>query len=169
MFDSTDLIPNREESQNGSVLLRGPLACECHFAGLAGWYPQQKAVYRGGTLTQPAPETTGTVNTAEQDHFTFEYQSGIFRIPYERINSLEYGQKAGRRLGLAIVFTPALLLSRKRKHFLTIGFLDSQGHQQAAVFELGKKIVRTTLAGIEARTGMALVYQDEAARDSTDR
>ena len=135
---------------------------------LAG-IPSKKAVYRGGTLTQPAPETTGTVNTAEQDHFTFEYQSGIFRIPYERINSLEYGQKAGRRLGLAIVFTPALLLSRKRKHFLTIGFLDSQGQQQAAVFELGKKIVRTTLAGIEARTGMALVYQDEAARDSTDR
>ena len=49
---------------------------------LAG-IPSKKAVYRGGTLTHPAPETTGTVNTAEQDHFTFEYRSGIFRIPYE--------------------------------------------------------------------------------------
>ena len=135
---------------------------------LAG-IPSRKAVYRGGTLVQPEPETTGTVNTATQEHLVFEYPSGIFRIPYERINSLEYGQKAGRRLGLAIVFTPALLLSRKRKHFLTIGFLDGQGQQQAAVFELGKKIVRTTLAGLEARTGMTVAYQDEAARNSTDR
>lgn len=135
---------------------------------LAG-IPSKKAVYRGGTLTQPEPETTGTVNTAEQDHFVFQYRSGIFRVPYGRINSLEYGQKAGRRLGLAIVFTPALLLSRKRKHFLTIGYLDGQGQQQAAVFELGKKIVRITLAGLEARTGMTVAYQDEASREATDR
>ena len=135
---------------------------------LAG-IPSKKAVYRGGTLSEPAPETTGTVNTAERDHFVFQYRSGIFRIPYQRINSLEYGQKAGRRLGLAIAFTPALLLSKKRKHYLTISFLDEEGGQQAVVFELGKKIVRITLAGLEARTGLAIDYQGEASREATDR
>jgi hypothetical protein len=79
---------------------------------------------------------------------------------------LEYGQKAGRRLGLAIVVSPFLLLSHKRKHFLTIGFTDEQDKQQAGVFELGKDIVRVTLASMEARTGKKVDYQDEEARKS---
>jgi hypothetical protein len=44
--------------------------------------------------------------------------------------------------------------------------MDENEKQQAAVFELGKDIVRTTLASLEARTGRKIEYQDEEARKS---
>ena len=44
--------------------------------------------------------------------------------------------------------------------------MDESDKQQAAVFELGKDIVRVTLAAIEARTGRKIEYQDEEARKS---
>jgi hypothetical protein len=135
---------------------------------LAG-IPSKKAVYRGGTLSRPEPSTTGTVTTTAEDNFIFRYSGGEILVPYASINSMEYGQQAGRRLGLAIVLTPAFLLSKKRRHFLTINYVDANEKQQAAVFELGKSIVRTTLASIEARTGMKMAYQDEEARKASQR
>ncbi len=99
--------------------------------------------------------------------FVFSYQGGELKIPYDRVNDLEYGQKAGRRLGLALTISPWLLLSKKRKHFPTVGYQDENDKQQAAVFELGKDIVRTTLASLEARTGKKIDYQDEEARKSS--
>ena len=65
-----------------------------------------------------------------------------------------------------IVISPIALLSKKRKHFLTIGYQDENGKQQAAVFEIGKDTVRVDLATIEARTGRKIEYQDEEARKS---
>ena len=135
---------------------------------LAG-IPSKKAVYRGGTVARMSPSTVGTVDITDFEDFVFRYRTAELRIVYERVNSLEYGQKAGRRLGLAIAFSPLFLLSRKRRHYLTIGFLDTAGQQQAAVFELGKKLVRTTLAGLEARSGVKVVYQDEQARRASRR
>lgn len=58
------------------------------------------------------------------------------------------------------------LFSKKRRHFLTVGFKDDSDKQQAAVFELGKDIVRVTLASLEARTGRKIEYEDEEARKS---
>lgn len=135
---------------------------------LAG-IPSKKAVYRGGTLSRPEPSTTGTVTTTGEHDFIFRYSGGEILVPYASINSLEYGQQAGRRLGLAIALTPAFLLSKKRRHFLTINYVDAGDKQQAAVFELGKSIVRTTLASLEARTGMKMTYQDEEARKASQR
>jgi hypothetical protein len=126
----------------------------------------QKAMYIGGTVTSIKQETEGKASTDDEKVFVFDYQSGKLTIPYDRVNDLEYGQKAGRRLGLALTISPWLLLSHKRKHFLTIGYTDEKDKQQAAVFELGKNIVRTTLASLEARTGRKVEYQDEEARKS---
>ena len=79
---------------------------------------------------------------------------------------MEYGQKAGRRVGLAIAVSPWLLLSKKRKHFLTIGWKDEQDKQHAAIFEVGKSVIRVTLTTLEARTGKKVDYQDDEARKS---
>lgn len=131
---------------------------------LLGGIPSSKAVYRGGTLPTPAANTEGAVATTDPRVFTFAYKHGQFTVPYERVNFLEYGQKAGRRLGLGIAISPVLLLSKKRRHYLTINFVDEQGRQQAMVLELGKSVVRTTLASLEARTGKKIEYQDDEAR-----
>ena len=120
--------------------------------------------YVGGTVTSIKDETVGNCSTRDEKEFTFEYKGGKLTIPYDKMNSLEYGQKAGRRVGLAIAVTPLALLSKKRKHFLTINFLDENDKQQAAVFELSKGVVRVTLASMEARSGRKVEFQDEEAR-----
>lgn len=98
------------------------------------------------------------------DRLVFDAHGIHVEVAYDSIRGLEYGQKSGRRLGLAIVVSPLFLLSKKRKHYLTIYFVDESGVAQVAVFELGKKIVRTTLAALSARTGLRIEYQDEEAR-----
>lgn len=92
------------------------------------------------------------------------------RVPYKKIESLEYGQKVGRRVGAAIgvaMISPVGLLflfSKKRKHFLTIGFKDEQDKLQGAVFELAKGIVPESLSTLEASCGKKVEYESEEAR-----
>ncbi len=132
------------------------------FAGLGS----DKTEYVGGTENQIKEGTEGNSSAKDEKKFIFDYKSGNLSIPYEQVNDLEYGQKAGRRVGLAIAVSPWLLLSKKRKHFLTVGWKDEQDRQHAAVFQLGKSVVRTTLATLEARTGKKIDYQDDEARKS---
>ena len=130
----------------------------------------KNTMYVGGTANLKEM-TEGHSSTSDEKVFVFEYKAGkaasTLKIPYDRVNALEYGQKAGRRLGLAIAVTPLALFSKKRKHFLTISYMDESDKQQAAVFELGKDVVRITLASLEARTGRKIEYQDEEARKSS--
>ncbi len=102
-----------------------------------------------------------------------EFNSLTFSIPYASIIDLEYGQKAGRRVGATIGYTVLLgplglltLFSKKRNHFLTVGFHGDDGKDQVAIIELGKNIVRTTLPIMEVRSGKKILYQDEEARRS---
>ena len=125
------------------------------------------ARYIGGTVSTIKEQTEGKVSTKDEKVFTFDFKGGQLAIPYEKVNSLEYGQKAGRRIGLAIAISPVALLSKKRKHFLTINYIDQNDKEQAVVFELGKDVVRVTLSSLEARTGRKIEYQDEEARKSS--
>ncbi len=123
-----------------------------------------KAMYVGGTLTGLKEKTEGRLVTTSDSTLTFDAGSkGSAAIPYASVTSLEYGQKAGRRVGVAIMVSPLALFSKKRNHFLTIAYKDSVGKDQAAVFELGKDIVRTTLKILEVRTGKEVELQDKEA------
>src|SRR5512146_531154 len=84
-----------------------------------------KTMYVGGTLNDIKEKTEGVSSVADDKTFTFDYKSGKLVVPYAQIDSLEYGQKAGRRVGAAIVVSPFFLFSKKRRHYLTIGFTDA--------------------------------------------
>ena len=132
------------------------------FGGLGS----DKTAYMGGTENQIKDGAEGVSSAKDDKNFVFEFKGGKLEIPYDQVDDLEYGQKAGRRLGLALAISPWLLLSHKRKHFLTVGWKDAQDKQHAAVFELGKSVVRTTIATLEARTGKKVDFQDDEARKS---
>lgn len=132
------------------------------YAGLGS----KKTAYIGGTITSIKEGTEGVSSTTDEKAWIFDYKKGKLAIPYEKVTELEYGQKAGRRVAVAILVSPLALFSKKRKHYLTITYLDESGKQQAGVFELGKDVVRTMLASIEARTGKQIQYQDDEARKS---
>ena len=56
------------------------------------------------------------------------------------------------------------MLAKKRQHFLTVGFQDNDGNQQAMVFRVEKNDIRLALVSLEARTGQQVHFQDEEAR-----
>lgn len=129
----------------------------------------KKAMYVGGTISHQVKEATeGKFDTSAEDRVTFtpDKTKVTHAIYYNTVTELEYGQKAGRRVAVGLLVSPLALFSKKRKHYLTIDYKDAEGKDQAVVFELGKDIVRTTLAIIEARTGKTIQYQDEEARKS---
>lgn len=139
----------------GFVLGAGMLA-----AGESGG----RAEYVGGTAKAFSGKTSGVIVTTDDRVFVFRSKSATVQIPYEKINLLEYGQQVSRRYALGVVVSPVLLLSKRRKHFLTVGYRDEEDRQQAMVFQVDKNDVRSVLAALEARTGRRVEYQDEEAR-----
>jgi hypothetical protein len=126
------------------------------------------AAYIGGTLPL-RDKSEGKVVTTSETALTFTAKKKdhpSIDIPYAAITELEYGQKAGRRVGVAIMVSPVALFSKKRNHYLTITYTDGAGRDQTGVFELGKDIVRTTLKIVQVRSGKPIVYQDDEARKS---
>ena len=130
------------------------------------------ANYIGGTVaafvTMKDP-IEGKIDSSKEVALTFTADDKPFRgtlltIPYDKITELEYGQKAGRRVAVAIMVSPLALFSKKRNHFLTVTYKDDADKEQSAIFELGKDIVRTTIKIIETRAGKKVTYQDEEAR-----
>lgn len=120
--------------------------------------------YVGGTSAQFAYGADGRLDVGDDHYFAFYSKKSQVRVPYDRINLLEYGQQVDRRVAMAVVISPLFLLSKKRKHFHTVGYADDQGKQQALVFRVDKSSIRATLVSLEARTGLKIQYQDEEAR-----
>ncbi len=124
----------------------------------------KEVMYVGGTIPNLPEGTVGGLDTTQEKALVFESPKGKFEIPYENVTSLEYGQKAGRRLGVAITLTIWALFSKKRKHFLTIGFTDENDKPQGVVLELPKGTAKTIITVIEARSGKKVEYESEEAR-----
>lgn len=122
-----------------------------------------RAEYIGGTLAD-LPKAGGYIDVTGEECFRFQTGRAFVEVPYESINVLEYGQKVGRRYIMAIAISPMLLLSKKRTHFLTIGFEDADGRQQALVFRVEKGNIRSVIVSLEAKTGRKVEYQDTEAR-----
>jgi hypothetical protein len=125
---------------------------------------QTHVEYVGGTVSKFESGAGGSLDVADSHYFAFYTKKAQVRVAYDRINELAYGQKVDRRLLLAIAISPVFLLSKARKHFLTIGYTDEEGNHQAMVFRVDKNGIRVALVSLEARTGVKIQYQDEEAR-----
>lgn len=126
--------------------------------------PGCPAAYLGGTLEALEFGSGGSIRTNDPTHFVFLTKRTSVRVPYDRINQVEYGQKVDRRLLEAVLISPLLVLAKKRDHFLTVGFEMDDGRQQAMLFRVDKGAIRSVLVCLEARTGRKVTYQDEEAR-----
>lgn len=138
------------------------------WAGIGG----DKAVYVGGTATI-VKDKEAVLNVSDEKVVAYT----DWKVPYEKITALSYGQHAGRRVGATVALGVTtlgigalpVLFSKKRRHYLTIEYLDDAGKQQAAIFEVGKDAVRTTLKTLEVRTGKKVEYEDEEARKTGNK
>lgn len=135
------------------------------------------ARYTGGTLAVFKEAVNGTWEMAEKAVvFTAKKGGGKVEIPFDKIESLEFGQKVGRRLGGALagalIVSPVFLLllfSKKKKHFLSVGFIDTEGKKQGAVFELAKGIVKESLTTLESKSGKKVEYESDDAKKFAEK
>ena len=134
--------------------------CSVFAAGHNGGH----AEYVGGTIARIPEGCSGTIAAMDEQYFVFYSKGASWRVPYEKINLLEYGQKVDRRYLAAVLISPLFLLAKKRSHFLTVGYSDEENRQQAMVFKVGKDDIRMVLVSLEARTGRKVEFQDDDAR-----
>jgi len=130
---------------------------------------QTSAEYIGETVPQLDAGSQGSLALADERYLAFYAGKIQIRVAYDRVNLIEYGQQVGHRVALALVISPIFLLTKSRKHFLTIGFSGDDGRQQALVFRVNKNSIRSMLASLEARTGQKVQYQDEQARKARNQ
>lgn len=123
-----------------------------------------RVAYIGGTRADLPANCDGNIQAVDETYMVFYAKKASLRIPYDKINLLEYGQKVDRRYAMAVLISPFFLLSKKRQHFLTVGYNDEEGRQQAMIFRVDKNDIRSTLVSLEARTGQKVQYQDGEAR-----
>ena len=126
--------------------------------------PGVKTQVVGGTVQGVKPKSNAQIDLTAPDALSVQCGGTSLRIDYRKIHTLEYGQNVSRRYAAAILVSPVFLLSKSRRHFVTIGYLDDAGAQQALVFRVDKNDVRSVLASLEARTGRRVEYQDDEAR-----
>ena len=123
-----------------------------------------RAAYVGGTVAALSSRAQGSIDTTDQHDFVFQSKAATVRIPYASIKLLEYGQKVNRRYAMAVLVSPVFLLSKARRHFLTVAYTDPDGSQQALVFQVDKDDIRSVLVTLEVKTGLKVQFQDEEAR-----
>ena len=122
--------------------------------------PGVKAQFIGGTLSRVPARSGVRIDLSGAESLLLRSSNAEVSVAYQKINTIEYG----RRYAAAILISPVLLLSKARKHFVTVGYADADGKQQALVFRVQKGDIRSVLAGLEARTGRRIEYQDDEAR-----
>jgi hypothetical protein len=138
-----------------------------------------KAAYVAGTMARFNMARTHIEGRVEigPRQFVFVPDIGLHAgakplvIDYESIHHLEFGQHVSRRVALVSGATAVLgplglvsLLAKSRAHYLTMTYASEQSRAEVIVIELGKDVVRSTLAIVEARSGIPIEYQDEVAR-----
>lgn len=130
------------------------------FAAVRG----DSVMYVGGTISSIPEKTKGKLDLSDTDIASFVSKKGTFKIPYIGISSIEYGQKAGRRVGVALAVNPLALFSKKRKHYVSVSFIDSNGSRQGIVLEVGKKRVHRIVETLEMRSGKTIEFESEEAQ-----
>lgn len=123
-----------------------------------------RVLYVGGTVPGVRNKSGARIDLVQNDALKLSAGGSSFVIPYSDVTTLEYGLRVSRRYVEAVLISPLFLVAKKKTHFLTIGYTDADGKQQAMVLQVGKEEIRPLLVSLEARTGRRVEYQDEEAR-----
>jgi hypothetical protein len=143
---------------------RATLALLALVSSLGAGSSGSRVLYVGGTVAGMSTKSGARIEMRGDETFSLSSKQTVVEIPYREINTLEYGLRVSRRYVEAVLISPLFLVAKKRTHFLTIGYTDRQGRQQAMVLQVNKDEIRSLLVSLEARTGRRVEYQDEEAR-----
>jgi PEGA domain len=122
--------------------------------------PHPPAVYVEGSA-DVTNGTTGSLNLSDVREFQFDYADDSFRLPYDRIISMELDSKPGTKthLGSSVSWVPKV--GKKQAKLLTILYKGENDTERAVVFEIRKEEFESIASTLEARTGKRVSYERE--------
>lgn len=88
----------------------------------------------------------------------------LWSVPSKSLTEIFYSRVSGRRIKTAIVVSPLLLLTKGRKHYLTMSFNDGGSAVGAVEFQLDKSNYRGVLRSLEEVSGVAMKYDQEGIK-----
>lgn len=147
-----------------------------------------KSMYAAGTLTSLTKGEMGRLQTSESALVFSPEKGTAVTIPYASITAMDYGEHAGRRIGSTIalgvttlgVMALPMLLSKKKRHYLTVYFNSDPkvateerdrlakdpkaiAKGDVAAFEINKHDYADLISVLQAKTGVA-VQEEESKR-----
>lgn len=136
---------------------------------LSGSFAAGHVSYIGGTRTDLSPGWNGVIDASDDQYLVFLAKHASFRVPYERVNRVEYGLRVSPRwiadnAQVAMFLWKPFAYPRERKHFLILSYIDEAGKQQAVLMRVAKNDIDPVLVILEARTGLQIEYHDEDTR-----
>jgi hypothetical protein len=126
--------------------------------------PGNRVLYVGGTVAGVPSHSSADIDVRDEKALSLHLRDKAVSVAWSDVSNIEYGLHVDRRYLEAILISPLFLIAKKRSHFLTIDYMDGDGHQQAIVLEVSKGDIRQLLVSLEARTGRRVEYQDDEAR-----
>ncbi len=132
---------------------------------LSGSVPNPHAIYVSGSAAVPNG-TEGSLNLGDARELRFDYDGGSFKLPYERITTLEISDRPGVKSHMAVAFSWVPKFGKKQGRLLTIAFKGDGGTGEAAIFEIWRTEYQAIAPVLEARTGKHVKQEDEAATET---
>jgi hypothetical protein len=126
--------------------------------------PGNRVLYVGGTVAGVKSHSNADIDVRDTSALSLHLRDKAISVAWSDVSNIEYGLHVDRRYLEAILISPLFLIAKRRSHFLTIDYMDGDGHQQAVVLEVSKGDIRQLLVSLEARTGRRVEFQDEEAR-----
>lgn len=124
----------------------------------------ERVSYVGGTVAGVHSHSDAEIDVRDASALSLRIKDKAISIAWNDVTTIEYGLHVDRRYVEALLISPLFLIAKKRSHFVTIGYTDSDGQHQAVVLEVGKGNIRQLLVSLEAKTGRRVEYQDDEAR-----
>ncbi len=84
-----------------------------------------------------------------------------FSINYDAIRSMQYERTGQPRYLAAVVISPAFLLTRAKKHYLTIDYNDQSGEAHSVIVRLNKRNAQNAVATATAQTSKSVEQIEE--------
>lgn len=82
--------------------------------------------------------------------------TSAFTVNYDAIQGMQYERTAQPRYVAAVLTSPVFLLTRSKKHYLTIEYKDPSGEARSVIIRLNKGNARQTVATAGAQTGKSV-------------
>ena len=99
--------------------------------------------------------------TAKTIEFREKKAGTDFSIPYGSVKSMLYERASKPRYAEGILIAWPLLLTKSKKHYLTIQYADGNGAGKYAILHLDKSNYQDLLATAEAQTGKRVDRSEE--------